>query len=52
MLRGRLDGAERLITAILPDSDPNTVSVREHLIKAALEAVATEWKDFVAGVSQ
>jgi patatin-related protein len=52
MLRGRLDGAERLITAILPDSDPHTVSVREHLIKAAQEAVATEWKEFAAGVSQ
>ena len=52
MLRGRLDGAERLITAILPDSDPQTVSVREHLINAAQEAVATEWKDFEAGVNQ
>jgi patatin-related protein len=46
MLRGRLDGAERLITAILPDSDPDTVSVRECLICAAQEAIATEWEDF------
>jgi hypothetical protein len=52
MLRGRLDGAERLITAILPDSDPQTVSVREHLIKAAQEAVATEWAQFAAEVNQ
>jgi hypothetical protein len=51
MLRGRLDGAERLITAILPDSDPHTVSVREHLIRAAQEAIATEWAQFSAGVS-
>jgi patatin-related protein len=52
MLRGRLDGAERLITAILPDSDPHTVSVREHLINAAQEAVATDWEEFAAGVSR
>jgi patatin-related protein len=48
MLRGRLDGAERLITSILPDSDPQTVEVREHFIRAAQEAVATEWAQFVA----
>jgi hypothetical protein len=52
MLRGRLDGAERLITAILPDSDQHTVSVREHFIRAAQEAIATEWPEFSAGVSQ
>jgi hypothetical protein len=46
MLRGRLDGAERLITAILPDSDPETASVRECLICAAQEAIATEWAEF------
>jgi hypothetical protein len=46
MLRGRLDGAERLITAILPDSDPDTVSVRERFIVAAQEAIATEWEKF------
>jgi hypothetical protein len=46
MLRGRLDGAERLITAVLPDSDAATVNVRERLIQAAQEAIATEWKKF------
>jgi patatin-related protein len=46
MLRGRLDGAERLITAILPDSDPETVSVRERLICMAQEAIAAEWSEF------
>lgn len=46
MLRGRLDGAERLITAILPDSDTDTVTVRELLICAAQEAIAIEWAEF------
>jgi hypothetical protein len=46
MLRGRLDGTERLITAILPDSDQDTVAVRERLICAAQEAIAAEWSDF------
>jgi hypothetical protein len=48
MLRGRLDGAERLITAILPDSDEATLWVREHLIKEAQEAIAEEWEKFEA----
>jgi patatin-related protein len=46
MLRGRLDGAERLITAILPDSDARTMAVREDLIRQAQEAVAEEWEVF------
>jgi patatin-related protein len=46
MLRGRLDGAERLITAVLPDSDAATVQVREGLIREAQEAIAREWEDF------
>ena len=40
MLRGRLDGAERLITAILPDSDAETMRVREEFIRKAQEAIA------------
>lgn len=43
MLLGRLHGAERLITAILPDSDSETVTVRESLIREAQEAIACEW---------
>lgn len=46
MLRGRLDGAERLITAVLPDSDDETRRVREEFIRRAQEAIALEWKDF------
>jgi patatin-related protein len=46
MLRGRLDGADRLITAILPDSDPQTVQVREMLIREAQTAIAKEWETF------
>jgi patatin-related protein len=46
MLRGRLDGAERLITAILPDSDARTMAVREDLIRQAQEAIAVEWEVF------
>jgi hypothetical protein len=46
MLRGRLDGAERLITAILPDADEDTLAVRECFIKKAQEAITREWKEF------
>lgn len=46
MLRGRLDGAERLITAVLPDSDPATCNIREELITKAQEAIAAEWETF------
>lgn len=46
MLRGRLDGAERIITAILPDSDEDTMRVREEFIQMAQEAIATEWAGF------
>jgi len=46
MLRGRLDGAERLITAILPDSDARTMAVREDLIRQAQEAITVEWEAF------
>lgn len=46
MLRGRLDGADRLITAILPDTDTTTVKLREMLIREAQEAIATEWREF------
>jgi patatin-related protein len=46
MLRGRLDGAERLITAVLPDSDAATLEVREDLIRQAQDAIALEWEDF------
>ncbi|MGB2888809.1 MAG: DUF3376 domain-containing protein [Candidatus Acidiferrales bacterium] len=46
MLRGRLDGAERLITAVLPDADPETQRVREKLICEAQEAIAVDWQKF------
>lgn len=46
MLRGRLDGAERLITAVLPDADPETERVRENLIREAQEAIAADWQKF------
>jgi hypothetical protein len=51
MLRGRLDGAERLITAILPDSDADTMEVREQFIQKAQEAIATEWQSFEDGLN-
>jgi hypothetical protein len=46
MLRGRLDGAERLITAVLPDSDEATRKAREDFIRRAQEQVALEWTAF------
>ncbi len=46
MLRGRLDGAERLITAVLPDSDDETRRVREEFIRRAQQEIALEWPDF------
>jgi len=46
MLRGRLDGAERLITAVLPDSDDETRRVREEFVRRAQEAIALEWAGF------
>jgi patatin-related protein len=51
MLRGRLDGAERIITAILPDSDADTMRVREQFIQKAQEAIATEWQSFQDGLN-
>jgi patatin-related protein len=51
MLRGRLDGAERIITAILPDSDADTMRVREQFIQKAQEAIATEWQNFQDGLN-
>ena len=51
MLRGRLDGAERLITAILPDSDAETMREREHYIQEAQEAIAKEWQGFKDGLN-
>ena len=51
MLRGRLDGAERLITAILPDSDAKTMHAREHFIQKAQQAIATEWQEFQEGLN-
>jgi hypothetical protein len=44
MLRGRLDGADRLISAILPGSDKRTTAVREALITEAQEQIAEDWK--------
>ena len=46
MLRGRLDGAERLITAVLPDSDEKTCEVRDDIIRRAQEEIAKEWVAF------
>jgi hypothetical protein len=43
MLRGRLHAAERLITAVLPNSDSQTLKIREALIVEAQEAIAREW---------
>jgi hypothetical protein len=51
MLRGRLDGAERLITAVLPDSDPRTCTIRERLIARAQEEIAVEWVKFQNGLN-
>ena len=51
MLRGRLDGAERLITAVLPDSDEKTCEVREDLIRRAQEEIAKEWVAFRNGLN-
>lgn len=51
MLRGRLDGAERLITAVLPDSDRETLMVREESIREAQEAIAIEWQQFQTGLN-
>jgi hypothetical protein len=51
MLRGRLDGAERLITAILPDSDDQTIMIRETMIRKAQEAIAIEWQSFQASLN-
>jgi patatin-related protein len=52
MLRGRLDGAERLITAVLPDSDEETRRVREDFIRRAQEQIALEWTAFQDGLQQ
>jgi patatin-related protein len=51
MLRGRLDGAERLITAILPDSDADSMRVREQFIQKAQEAITREWQSFEEGLN-
>jgi patatin-related protein len=45
MLRGRLDGAERLISAILPATDGRTSAVRDVLIAEAQEAIALDWEE-------
>jgi hypothetical protein len=52
MLRGRLDGAERLITAVLPDSDEDTRKAREDFIRRAQEQIALEWTAFQDGLQQ
>jgi patatin-related protein len=39
ILWGRLDGAERLITMLLPEPDPATVSLRKQLIDEAHEQI-------------
>ena len=45
MLRGRLDGAERLISAIL--CDRKDAEEKEKLITAAQEAIAEDWEEFL-----
>jgi len=45
MLKGRLNAADRLITAVLPDMDQETMDLREALIKEAQEAIAVDWED-------
>jgi patatin-related protein len=52
MLRGRLDGAERLITAVLPDSDEETRKARENFIRRAQEQIALEWTAFQDDLQQ
>ena len=44
MLWGRLDGAERLITAVLPAGDKETVRLRNELIEEAQFEIAKEWE--------
>jgi patatin-related protein len=45
MVRGRLDGAERLISAILPATDERTTAVREALISEAQNEIADDWQE-------
>ena len=44
ILRGRLDGAERLITAVLPGSQRKVADLRMRLIREAQEQIALEWE--------
>jgi hypothetical protein len=44
MLWGRLDGAERLITAVLPGSDEPSRSLRADLIAEAQFEIARDWE--------
>ena len=45
LLRGRLDGAECLITAILPGNEPQVSEARRELIRDAQAAIAREWEE-------
>jgi len=44
ILRGRLDGAERLITAILPGDDESVRKCREELVLEAQREIALDWE--------
>ena len=45
ILRGRLDGAERLITAILPGDDSAARSLREKFVIEAQQEIARDWEE-------
>ena len=44
ILRGRLDGAERLIASILPGTDAAVRTLREQLVIEAQEQIALDWE--------
>jgi hypothetical protein len=48
ILRGRLDGAERLITAILPGDSKDISDIRGKLIIEAQAEIAKDWKEHYA----
>src|SRR5207248_4924468 len=43
ILRGRLDGAERLIAAVLQGDDPQIASLRNQFILEAQKEIALDW---------
>ena len=45
ILRGRLDGAERLITAILPGDSETVRCLRQQMVIEAQKEIALDWKE-------